>query len=323
MKKRVLVTGGAGFIGSNFCNINKDKFDIVVLDNLFLGDENNLDSDIKFIKGDACKTEDLEKCGDKFDYVLHLAGTSSAPMFGGENYVSGYLNSVESFLRTIEFARKTGVKRFCYASTSSIYGNQELPLSENKPVFPTNHYSVSKLFYENACEAYVQNYPEIETVGFRFMSVYGPNEEAKGQYANVLSQFIWDFAREKSPIIFGDGTQTRDFTNVVDIVQGITLAMESNKKLGSSVFNIGRGESASLNEMIDIIRKHLKTDIKPVYIENPVKENYIAAQHADITKIQSVLGFKPTIELEEGIVAQIKNLRREKIRETSSDYFRK
>ena len=124
-------------------------------------------------------------------------------------------------------------------------------------------------------------------------------------------------------IIFGDGEQTRDFTNVADIVQGITLAMESEKSLGSTVFNIGRGESASLNEMIAIIKKHFKTDIEPEYIENPVKENYIAEQHADISRIVSVLGFKPQIELEAGIIAQVKNLRPEKIKETSSDYFRK
>ncbi len=357
MKKKILVTGGAGFIGSNFCNINREKFDIVALDNLFLGDPDNLHPDVKFMQGSACNEEDLEKClemfetphqqqphpnppensglegegangknphrlagrGAKIDAVLHLAGTSSAPMFAGENYVAGYLNSTESFLHTIEFARKCGAKRFLYASTSSIYGNQELPLSEDKPVFPTNHYSVSKLFYENACTAYHQNYPEMETVGFRFMSVYGPNEEAKGEYANLISQFIWDFSRGNPPIIYGDGTQTRDFTNVADIVQGITLAIESRENLGSTVFNIGRGESTSLNEMIKIIKKYLETDLEPKYIPNPVKENYIRAQHADISKISRVLGFKPRISLDEGIRLQIENLRPEKIRGTSSD----
>ena len=322
MKKKILVTGGAGFIGSNFCNINREKFDVVALDNLFLGDPENLHPDVKFIEGSACNIEDLEKCGDKFDAVLHLAGTSSAPMFDGDNYVAGYLNSTESFLRTIEFARKCGAKRFLYASTSSIYGNQELPLSEDKKVFPTNHYSVSKLFYENACEAYFQNYPEMETVGFRFMSVYGPNEEAKGEYANLISQFIWDFSRGNPPIIYGDGTQTRDFTNVADIVQGITRAIESREILGSTVFNIGRGEGTSLNDMIKVIKKYLKTELEPKYIINPVKENYIQAQHADISRISRVLGFVPTITLDEGIRLQIENLRPEKIKKTSSDNIR-
>ncbi len=322
MKKKVLVTGGAGFIGSNFCNINKDKFDIVVLDNLFLGDTDNLDPSIAFIKGDACNPSDLAKCGNQFDYVLHLAGTSSAPMFAGKDYIWGYKNAIDSFLQTLEFARLSGAKRFCYASTSSIYGNQELPLDERKPVFPTNHYSVSKLFYENACEAYTQEYPEFETVGFRFMSVYGPNEEAKGMYANLISQFIWDFSRGVAPIIYGDGEQTRDFTNVADIVQGITLAMESDKSLGSTVFNIGRGEGTSLNDMIRVIRKYLETEIEAEYIENPVKENYIAAQHADISRIVETLGYAPKISLEAGIAKQIANLRPEKIRETSSDQLR-
>ena len=319
---KVLITGGAGFIGSNFANINKDKFEIVVLDNLFLGSPENLDPSIKFVKGDACNLDDLKKCGDAFDAVLHLAGTSSAPMFGGENYISGYMNSVESFLQTIEFARKVGAKKFLYASTSSIYGNQELPLNENKPVFPTNHYSVSKLFYENATAAYNKNYPELQTIGFRFMSVYGPNEESKGQFANVLSQFIWDFAREKSPIIFGDGEQSRDFTNVKDVVQGITLAIETEKNLGNEVFNIGTGKCVTLNDMIAGILKYFPTKIKPTYIENPVKENYIAAQHADISKIKEVLGYEPRVDLDEGIKFQIDNLRIDKIRETSSDFFR-
>lgn len=322
MKKKILVTGGAGFIGSNFCNINREKFDIVALDNLFLGDPANLYPEIKFIQGNACNQSDLEKCGDQFDAVLHLAGTSSAPMFAGENYVEGYLNSTESFLRTIEFARKCGAKRFLYASTSSIYGNQELPLSEEKPVFPTNHYSVSKLFYENACTAYFQNYSEMETIGFRFMSVYGPNEEAKGEFANLISQFIWDFSRGNSPLIYGDGTQTRDFTNVADIVQGITRAIESREILGSTVFNIGRGEGTSLNDMIKVIKKYLKTDLEAKYIPNPVKENYIQAQHADISRISRVLGFTPTVSLDEGIRLQIENLRMDKIRETSSDKIR-
>jgi UDP-glucose 4-epimerase len=197
-----------------------------------------------------------------------------------------------------------------------------LPLSEDKKVFPTNHYSVSKLFYENAATAYHQNYPEMETIGFRFMSVYGPNEEAKGEYANLISQFIWDFSRGNPPIIYGDGTQTRDFTNVADIVQGITRAIESREILGSTVFNIGRGEGTSLNDMIKVIKKYLKTDLEPIYIPNPVKENYIRAQHADITKISRVLGFQPTITLDEGIRLQIENLRPGKIKNTSSDKIR-
>jgi len=322
MKKRILVTGGAGFIGSNFCNINKDKFDIVALDNLFLGDPDNLDPEIKFIQGDACNLVDLQKCGDRFDAVVHFAGTSSAPMFGGDGFVKGYVNSIESFCQTLDFARKSGAKKFLYASTSSLYANNEMPLVETQIVVPPNHYSVTEFCYEHCARCYVQANKDIETIGFRFMSVYGPNEEAKGQFANMISQFVWDIARDLPPIIYGDGEQFRDFTNVVDVVQGLTLAIETDKKLGSEVFNIGTGETCSFNEILKHINVVFEKNVEATYIENPVKEVYVRGQHADISKISEVLGYKPTVVLEEGIRAQVENLKKEKIRETSSDLIR-
>ena len=323
MKPKILVTGGAGFIGSNFCNINQENFEIVALDNLLLGDAENLDSNIKFIQGDACKAEDLAKCGDQFDAVLHLAGTSSAPMFMDDGFVDGYVNSIESFCQALEFARKTGAKKFLYASTSSLYGNNPIPLLEDQHVHPLNHYAVTKFAYEHCAECYNRVYPEIQTIGFRFMSVYGPNEEAKGPYANIISQFIWDYARDKSPIIYGTGEQFRDFTNVKDVVAGITLAIQTDKKLGAEIFNIGTGQSSSLNQIVEQIQKAMNISQEPEYIENPVKEGYIHGQHADITKIAEKLGYKPSVSLSDGITNQVANLRPEKIRQTSSDQIRK
>jgi len=320
--ERILVCGGVGFIGSNFCNINKSKFDIVALDNLFLGDPRNLDKDIKFIKGDACKTEDLDKAG-KVDYVINLAGTSSAPMFMGDGFVKGYVNSIQSFVTVLEWARKNGAKKVLYASTSSLYGNNPLPLVETQHVTPINHYSVTKGAYEHCSSCYNKVYPKMDIIGFRFMSVYGPNEEAKGIYANLISQFCWDIARGLSPIIYGDGTQTRDFTNVRDVVQGLTLAIQTTKKLGAAVFNIGTGRATSINEIVVALNKAFGRKIEATKIPNPVKENYVMGQYADITKIVKTLGYKPTIKLEDGIVDQVKNLRPERIRGTSSDQFRK
>ncbi len=319
---KVLVTGGAGFIGSNFSNINKHNYDITVLDNLYLGDRDNLDSDIKFVKGDASNIKDLEKTGTDFDIVIALAGTSSAPMFLGNGFISGYMNSIQSFLQTLEFSRKIGVKKFLYASTSSLYGNKTESLQETNIPVMTNHYSVTKFCYEAISKCYHQLYPEMEIIGFRFMSVYGTNEEAKGAYANIISQFIWDFARNLPPIIYGDGTQYRDFTNVLDIVQGITKAINTTQLLKNNIFNIGTGESASLNEIIIMIQKHLGQNISPIYIPNPVKEGYIQGQLADISKIKEILKYKPQIKLIDGITSQIKNLSLEKIRHTSSDLLR-
>jgi UDP-glucose 4-epimerase len=319
--KKVLVTGGAGFIGSNFCNLSKDKYEVVALDNLFLGDENNLDPDIKFIKGDACKMEDLDKAGP-VDYVVHLAGTSSAPMFMGDGLVKGYVNSVESFLTVLEWARKNGAKKVIYASTSSLYGNNPLPLTEDQHVTPLNHYAVTKEVYEHAGACYNKVYPDMDIIGFRFMSVYGPNEEAKGEFANLISQFCWDMARGLSPIIYGDGSQTRDFTNVRDVVQGITLAIETNKKLGADFFNIGTGRGTSLNDIIDALKKAFNNGVEAKYIENPVKEGYVQGQWADIGKIKKVLGYEPNIKLEEGIKEQVESVKIDKIRHTSSDSLR-
>ncbi|MCK5615948.1 NAD-dependent epimerase/dehydratase family protein, partial [Candidatus Pacearchaeota archaeon] len=181
--EKVLVTGGAGFIGSNFCNINKEKYEITALDNLFLGDESNLDEDVKFIKGDARKKEDLDQVGP-VDYIIHLAGTSSAPMFMGNDFVWAYTNAIESFTQVLDWASKNGVKKVLYASTSSLYGNNPLPLVETQNVTPINHYAVTKRMYEHVSRCFNKVHPEMDIIGFRFMSVYGPNEEAKGIYAN-------------------------------------------------------------------------------------------------------------------------------------------
>lgn len=298
-KKRILVTGGAGFIGSNFCNAHSKKYDVVALDNLLLGDPEHLAPDVQFKEGDAADRATLESLG-QFDYIVHFAGTSSAPMFQA-SLVDAYRNSILSFIEVLEYASLSGVKKVLYASTSSLYGNTPPPLTEDQPPIPTNHYSVTKIAMENISACYHQTHPSLETVGFRFMSVYGPHEEHKGIYANLISQFTWGMSRGEQPIIYGDGMQTRDFTNVTDVVQGITLAMETEKHLGNDIFNIGTGTSITVLELVKIISTVLGTDIKPHFIENPVKENYVLSQQADITKIRSALGYAPSVSLEEGI----------------------
>lgn len=321
MKQKILVTGGAGFIGSNFCNAHQDKYEVTALDNLFLGDRDNLDSGVRFIQGDACEKEDLDQVGP-VDYVVHFAGTSSAPMFVGEGLVDGYVNSVKSFVTVLDWAKKNGVKKVLYASTSSLYGNNPLPLVETQHVTPQNHYAVSKDFYENCSACFHRLYPEMDIIGFRFMSVYGPNEEAKGKYANIISQFAWDIARGRAPIVYGDGNQFRDFTHVSDVVRAITLAMETVQKLGADVFNIGTGNTCTLNEIVTALQMAFENGVEAQYIENPVKEVYIHGQCADISKIQKTLGYEPKVKLADGILDQVKNLRMEKIRGTSSDELR-
>lgn len=312
MAKKVLVTGGAGFIGSNLCNtLVKKGYAVTALDNLFLGKKTNLGEKVKFVKGDVRNIKDLEKAGKDFDYVVHLAAASSAPMFSNDLWDS-YENNVMGFIAVLEYCRKHKVKKLLYASTSSIYGNNPTPLTEDQQVWPPNYYSVTKYAMENTAHCYKKQFPEMELIGFRFMSVYGLNEKHKGEFANLASQFSWDVFEDRAPVLYGDGTQQRDFTNVKDIVQAIILAIETKRSFGSTIFNIGTNKAYNLHILVDKINKVMGKNVKPKEIVNPVKEGYVRKQLADIKKIKKELGFKPTVELDEGLKEIYEDLKKNK-----------
>ncbi len=305
---KILVTGGAGFIGSNFSNMMAEKgHEVVAIDNLSLGVVENLSDKVKFIKGDVNKREDLESAGGNFDYIVHLAASSSAPMFSKDMYWA-YQNNVCGHIRVMQFAKDIGVKKFMFASTSSIYGNNPVPLTEDQEVVPPNHYSVTKLAQEGASRVFSKA-ENMEIIAFRFMSVYGINEDHKKTFANLASQFTWDILNGKQPELYGDGTQKRDFTNVKDVVQGIELAMNTDNKYGFTIFNIGTNKAITLVELVELINKVAGTDIKPKFVENPVREGYVRTQLADINKISKELGFEPKVELEEGLKEIIDKLK--------------
>ncbi|MEO5367106.1 MAG: NAD-dependent epimerase/dehydratase family protein [Magnetococcus sp. WYHC-3] len=308
---KILVTGGAGFIGSNFCNAMAQKgHEVVAFDDLSLGKTENLSDKVRFVKGDVNKKEDLEKAGRDFDYIVHLAASSSAPMFARDMYWA-YQNNVAGHIRVMQFAHEIGAKKMLFASTSSIYGNNPTPLTEDQEVTPPNHYSVTKFAQEGASRVY--NKAEgLEIIAFRFMSVYGLNEGHKTTFANLVSQFIWDMARDVEPVLYGDGTQERDFTNAKDVVQGIELAMNTDKKYGFEIFNIGTNKCINLVDLVGLINRAMGKSIKPKFIENPVKEGYVKSQLADIGKISGELGYKPTVELEDGIREIVENLQKQK-----------
>lgn len=304
---KILVTGGAGFIGSNFSNIMADKdHEVTAFDDLSLGKRENLSEKVKFVKGDINKYEDLEKAGRDFDYIVHLAASSSAPMFAKDMYWA-YRNNVAGHICVMQFAKEINAKKLLFASTSSIYGNNPTPLTEDQEVVPPNHYSVTKMAQEGASRVYSKAVG-LEIIAFRFMSIYGLNEDHKTTFANLVSQFIWGMAKGEEPILYGDGTQERDFTNVKDVVQGIELAIKTDKKYGFEIFNIGTNKCINLIDLVKIINKVLGKDIKPKFIPNPVKEGYVQSQLADITKISRELGYKPTVDLEEGIREIVENL---------------
>jgi len=306
---RILVTGGAGFIGSNLCNMMVEKgHEVVALDDLSLGKTENLSEKVKFVKGDVNKEEDLDKAGSDFDHIVHLAASSSAPMFVKDMYWA-YQNNIAGHVRVMQFAKKIGVKKFLFASTSSIYGNNPTPLTEDQNVTPPNHYSVTKFAQENASRVF-SSAEGLEIIAFRFMSIYGLNEDHKTTFANLVSQFIWGMAKDEQPTLYGDGTQERDFTNVKDVVQGIEKVMETEKKYGFTVFNIGTNTCINLIDLVKLINKVMGKNIEPKFIPNPIKEGYVKSQLADINKISNELGYEPTVELEDGIREIYENLKK-------------
>ena len=304
---KILVTGGAGFIGSNFCNLMVKKgHDVTAFDNLSLGVQSNLVPEVKFVKGDVKNRAELESAGTDFEYIVHLAASSSAPMFV-DHLRDSIENNIMGHLDVLNFARDIKAKKVMFASTSSIYGNNPTPLTEDQFVLPPNFYSVTKHSQESMSRVYSQVYG-LEIIAFRFMSVYGLNEGHKKIFANVLSQFIWGMAKDKPAVLYGDGKQERDFTNVKDICQGIELAMNTEKRYGFNIFNIGTATAVNLLDLVATINKVMGKDIAPQCIENPIKSGYIKTQLAGIDKISSELGFKPSVSLEDGIREIVENL---------------
>jgi len=296
---KILVTGGAGFIGSNLVEeLARRGHAVVAFDNFYLGTRKNLEGlDIEVVNGDIRDADSVNKAASGVDIVFNKAAASSSPMFAKDLRGAVAVN-IDGFINILNASMENGIKKIIYASTSSIYGNLSPPLREDMNVTPPNFYAATKLANEHLAKVYTSEYG-IETVGFRYMSVYGPKEEGKGVFANLVSQFLWAIQKNESPVIYGSGEQTRDFVYVKDVVTANILAMEKNN-IGSEVFNIGTGTATSLNSLTTLLNRLLGKNVKPKYIKMPVK-NYIDTQLGDISKISAKLGFKPLYTLEAGI----------------------
>jgi UDP-glucose 4-epimerase len=293
--KRVLVTGGAGFIGSNLANHLATDNDVVAVDDLHLGTPENLDDDVTFV--DASVLDD-DLPTDGVDVLFHLAAYSSYTMAEEHKREATRVN-VEGFVNAVEQARADGCDTVVYASTSSIYGSRTDPSPEDLPVEARTCYEASKLAREQYGEYFHHHY-DVTLAGLRFFSVYqgyGGAEEHKGEYANTVAQFTHKVANGERPELFGDGSQTRDFTHVDDIVRGIELAAEHRLQ---GIYNLGTGESYTFNEMVGLINDELGTDVDPAYVENPL-DVYVHDTKADATKMREATGWDPEIGFEEGV----------------------
>jgi UDP-N-acetylglucosamine 4-epimerase len=304
--KKILVTGGAGFIGSNLVDFlaTIKRIEIVVLDNLETGTIKNIQDHVNhgkvnFIKGDIRNLEDCLEASQGCDIVFHQAALGSVPR-SIEMPLEIHATNVTGFLNMLEAARKNSVSRFIYASSSSVYGDDtSLPKTEDKTGRPLSPYAVSKKTNELYAKVYSDLY-NMNVIGLRYFNVFGPKQNPNGPYAAVIPIFINKLLDGKICTIYGDGNNRRDFTYVSNVVQANILAATfSGPHPENRVFNVAYGATETINELHNKISNKLGNNLKPDYKASRVGE--IKDSFADISKTKRVLGYSPEISLAEGI----------------------
>lgn len=285
--KKVIVTGGAGFIGSYIVNtLIKQGIKVIVLDNLSTGKRINLNPKATFIKCDLTKDRPLF---NNVDTVFHLAATPQT-QYSIENPTDN--NNIDSLINMLELSKKNGVKRFIFSSSSSVYGNSKYtPIDENHPTNPLSPYALHKLIGEQYCKLYSEIY-NLDTICLRYFNVYGDRMPNKGAYRSVLSIFIEQYINNKSLNIVNDGEQKRDFIHVEDIVNANILAAKCPNIHKGNVFNVGTGQAYSVNEIADMFGGKKQYGEKRIEPKNSI---------AEIAKINLDLNFQPKKNLKQWI----------------------
>jgi nucleoside-diphosphate-sugar epimerase len=298
---RYLVTGGAGFIGSNTVDeLVRRGHSVVVLDDLSAGKEENLTevrSKITFIKGSITELEIVQKAMLQADYVIHLAARASVPRSVKDPIETNRIN-VDGTLNVLVAARDNKVKRVVFAASSSVYGETPtLPKSEDMRPLPISPYGVSKYVGELYSQTFGRCYG-LENVCLRYFNIFGPRQDPDSPYSGVLSRFATAFLESTQPVVFGDGEQTRDFTYVDNAVQANILACEAPSASGGT-FNIGTGRSISLNQVLQMLQNIAGKKLAAKY--EPPREGDIRDSLADIRRARETLGYEPTVMFEEGL----------------------
>ncbi len=298
---KVLVSGGAGFIGSNIVEeLLRRDYHVRVIDNFSTGKRENLrqfENDVELFEGDVRSYHLVSQAVKGVDLIFHQAALPSVPRSINDPITTNEVNVVGT-LNVLDAARDHDVEGLVYASSSSIYGdNPELPKHEGMPANPLSPYAVSKLAGEKYCSVYAQLYG-IRTTALRYFNVFGPRQDPASQYSAVIPKFIQSMLRGSSPIIFGDGTQSRDFTFVSNIVQANILAATEVHEKGL-VFNCATHGRVTLNEMVASLNGILGTDIKPEYHDQ--RSGDIKHSYADISSFSQVAGYRPDVSFEAGL----------------------
>lgn len=315
-KSKILITGIAGFIGSNLADYFLSKgYEIVGLDNFSTGHRRNINpflnnENFEFIEGDIRDIETCKNAVKGIDYVLHQAALGSVPRSLKDPLTSNEVN-VNGFLNMLWASKEAGVKRFVYAASSSTYGDSEsLPKVENIIGKPLSPYAITKYVNELYADIFSKSYG-IETIGLRYFNVFGRKQDPNGAYAAVIPKFVKQFMDYESPIINGDGNYSRDFTYIDNVIQMNELAILSNNSEAlNTVFNTAVGDRTSLNQLVAIIKQELtKYDAKIAdvkIIHGPNRAGDIPHSLASIDKAKEILGYNPQYDLEKGLVEAIK-----------------
>ena len=303
---KVLVTGGAGFIGSNLADdLIRQGAKVVIIDNLITGFRENLEEisgDFDFIEGDLNDPTALKKALDGVEIVFHEAALPSVPRSVAEPSET-HQACVNGTFNLLVQAKDSGVRRLIYAASSSAYGDQEtLPKVETMRPEPLSPYSAAKLVGEYYCSVFNQVYG-LETLSLRYFNVFGPRQNPSSQYSGVISRFMDALMKNEQPVIYGDGEQTRDFTYIANVTDANIKAAQTTTGLGG-VANVANGERVSLNELLEVMKRVTgRNEIVPVY-EEPRKGDVVHSQ-ADNTRAREWFGFEKLVGLEEGIARTI------------------
>ncbi len=298
---KYLVTGGAGFIGSNICGklVSQGHF-VRVVDNLLTGKKANLTGiidKIEFIEADMGDPDVARRAMDGIDIVLHQGALPSVPR-SVDDPAATHRHCVDATFTLLLAARDTKVKRFVYAASSSAYGDTPtLPKVETMVVNPLSPYAAAKLMGEYYCSVFYKVFG-LETICLRYFNVFGPNQDPSSQYAAAIPAFVTAILKNESPTVYGDGEQSRDFTYVDNVVEANLLAAKAKQTKGE-VVNIACQQAVTVNEIIGMINKLAGKDIKSIYV--PSRPGDVKHSLADISLAKKLLGYKPVVPFEQGL----------------------
>jgi UDP-N-acetylglucosamine/UDP-N-acetylgalactosamine 4-epimerase len=313
---KILVTGGAGFIGSNLCEYFLGKgYSVTCLDNFATGHRHNiehlfLNERFKLIEGDIRNLEDCKKATQGIDYVMHQAALGSVPRSIVDPITSNDVN-VSGFLNMLVASRDNGVKRFVFAASSSTYGDSEsLPKVEDVIGKPLSPYAITKYVNELYADIFSKTYG-LETIGLRYFNVFGRKQDPKGAYAAVIPKFVMQLMKNESPVINGDGNYSRDFTYIDNVIQMNELAITTqNSSAVNTVYNTAFGDRVTLNEMVHYLKEYLSefdssiAKIEIIYGPNRVGD--IPHSLASIEKAKELLNYNPEYSFKDGLKEAVK-----------------